>query len=213
MRILILVAYAISTIWLAEPALQVTGGKAHWERAASFMMHTARYKRQHIEYPPNFRKIHADEVIVQIVESEFYADKNNFDLLKHLPPLKGETEQDRLEELNTLVNHSFKYYSGPMNYWYAEPPLVSALLGAGDCKSYAYYKYWLLRQMGYTNVKLVTVVLPDGAGDLAGHVVVVLNDLWVLDINPPYYYPFEVLRENTGLDEAFFPDGSIWDVK
>lgn len=204
----------LKTFYLMFLALLFTAqAEINWAEYSGDMMHVARYSRHTPDYPPNFQNIWADDVIAKITRDSFYGDPKKFDLLKPLGKIEGTTELAKLADFNAKVNKVFSYKSFPLNYWYSEPPIVALVLGVGDCKSYAYYKYWGLRQMGYTNVKLVTVVLPNGLGAIDGHVVVVLNDLWVFDINRPYFYPFEILREETGLESAFFPDGSIWDVQ
>lgn len=207
MKILVATILATVFLFLTHPKI---AADIDWGKDFKRMAEPAHYS------PPDYTADFMDlahqwrsNIIRRITQDKDMAD---FNLLALLPPFKQTEEQAKLKELNDNVNKAFKYWSGPLNWWYAEPPIVSMMIG-GDCKAYAYFKYWALRQMGYTNVKLVTVVLPDGRGSLAGHVVVVLNDIMVFDINYPYYYPFEVLRENNALEEAFFPDGSIWDVE
>jgi predicted transglutaminase-like cysteine proteinase len=152
------------------------------------------------------------EVIQDIIDDTADNDVKNIDLLHLLPPIKATEELDRLVEINADVNHLFHYRSNAVNFWYSQPPQVSLILGWGDCKAYAAYKYHLLKQLGYKNVKVITVTIPDGRGYLGGHALVLLNDLWVLDINWPYFYTFERLRENSGLDKAFDERG-VYDLE
>lgn len=169
-------------------------------------MNVARYERE-IPDPLDLVNIMSEEAVNETVEDTKYDDKKNVDLASFLPKLKSKDPLKQLAEYNKDVNELFSYVTAPFNYWHTQSPSESLLLGAGDCKAYAAYKYHLLKQLGYTNVRIVTVVLPDGRGGLAGHALVVVNDLWVMDINPPYFYPFERLRESTGLMKAFDSTG------
>lgn len=93
-------------------------------------------------------------------------------------------------DVNNFVNKQFPYSFNAFNMWHWQSPAETMLLGNGDCKAKAVFKYHLLRALGYKNVKILVMQLMSGRGTVAGHAVALLNDTWVLDINSPYYYPY-----------------------
>lgn len=140
-------------------------------------------------------------------------DAPGFDLVKYmkLPRLKKYTYGE-LGVINGMVNEKFDYSFNKFNKWHSQSPIETVTLGTADCKGYAVFKYHLLRQLGITNVKVITVRLPNGRGSIAGHALILVDDILVLDINPPYIYPFAYLRENNALDRAYDSTG-VHDIK
>lgn len=151
----------------------------------------------------DYGEVWRDEVIMSGIRSKVIFD---LDIFLSKPAHDPQTLAG-VEDYNDIVNHTFIYRSDETNYWYSERPLEFIVSGSGDCKAFAMFKYHLLKQLGYKNVKIISLLLPDGTGDLDGHVVVLLNDLWVLDINHPYFYPYAYLRANNFLMKAYDDTG------
>lgn len=132
-----------------------------------------------------------------------------FDMLKylHIPKKDFYTIGD-LRVINGIVNDKFSYRFDMFNTWHAQSPLETVARGVADCKGYAVFKYHLLKQMGYKNVKIITIAMPDGRGNIAGHALVLVNDLVVMDINAPYVYTYASLRWHYGLEKAYDMTGA-----
>jgi predicted transglutaminase-like cysteine proteinase len=118
----------------------------------------------------------------------------------------------QLKVINTTINNMFGYSSNKFNIWHAQSVEETLTLGTGDCKAYAMYKWNVLRQLGYRNVKIISVLVANGRGRISGYVVTLLNDVIVFDINDPYIYPYAYLRANNGVERMYNPNG-VWLVK
>ncbi len=111
------------------------------------------------------------------------------------------------KEINTFVNATFKYRLDAFDTWHGQTVNETLARKSGDCKALAILKFHILKHLGYKDVKIATVLMPNGEGEIAGHAVVILNSAVVLDINDPYYYVFAYLKYSNGLIQAFDENG------
>lgn len=103
------------------------------------------------------------------------------------------------EYMNAAINKEFDYIDAPLidsqgyNHWKTMEEFIAD--GGGNCKDFAIVKYHLLKAQGYKNVRIITAYGIDN-GNYVGHAVVLLNDIMILDINPPYYYSYGRFIQN-----------------
>ena len=156
----------------------------------------------------NWEELTFDGFLLDSIQAEPGVDLAGiFHVLNNKPKAKPLTKLETLIIYNKLVNLLFPYKLGAFNLWHAQTPKETIARMSGDCKALAVFKYHLLKQLGFKNVKAVTVALADGRGSIAGHVVVLVDDIWVLDINPPYVYTFAELRFDNALEKSFDETG------
>jgi predicted transglutaminase-like cysteine proteinase len=191
----------INTALLAAVAFLLFGWVAVLAQPTNFDI--AHYEDEGVIDPLNWEEIAHDNMLLNSVQAEVKED-----LVAAIGiDFKFELTAANAKIVNAIVNMKFPYRLDRFDYWHAQTPLETVVLGSGDCKALAVYKYHLLKQLGYKNVKVLTIIEADGRGDNAGHAVVLLNDVWVLDINHPYFYNFAHLRANVELYKAFDETG------